>query len=596
MALVVLIAAIAFEFCTFEITNDDYLHLASAQQLLLGERPVRDFFEAGEFLFYAISAMAMAVAGPGLGTEAWLDLTLLGLGHALTYVVGRRLTGSHLLGLLAAAVSVLLAPRLYSYPKITLYALGLVLIYRYMDRRRRADLVWLGVFLAAAFLMRHDHGAVLGVTAAVAVALTHAPQGWRTSARTVGTLAAGSLLLVAPFALFVQAQPGGIPRYLRGVVETGQAEYRRTVAPTPTLTFDWLGPIPVPHAHPPRANVRWAPSADDTTRQQAEQALHLGAPAFREGRTWEYSLLDASRAGVRAIVQHPLVEDTSSINRGLFIATGPREDRDAYAWLYFLTVALPGLALLTLALDLRRQGLPGLRDPRVLEPLVLLVLTLLMQQFLLRAKSDTNIADVGVSTSLLAAWLLARAVRRGQAPAAWLAVRSVLALWLVIGTGLALAHTLGGMHLLAFALEPREQATKHAELLAGAVPPYGDDAARYVHACTRETDRLLVAAAYEPDLYIKAGRGFAAGRSYFLSFETSPENVAFSLKRMATHRVPVVLTRNDEFEWLSRVIPALHAWITTHYTPAGTAGNWRVLVDSSLPPTSTTAAGLPCFR
>jgi hypothetical protein len=44
-AVLVFVAAVLFRMATAEIVNDDFLHLAVAQQIVLGVLPVRDFIE-----------------------------------------------------------------------------------------------------------------------------------------------------------------------------------------------------------------------------------------------------------------------------------------------------------------------------------------------------------------------------------------------------------------------------------------------------------------------------------------------------------------------------------------------------------------------
>ena len=50
------------------LTNDHYLYLSGAQQILLGEIPGRDFVEPGMLLQFLISAAGQTIA-PGPSTE-----------------------------------------------------------------------------------------------------------------------------------------------------------------------------------------------------------------------------------------------------------------------------------------------------------------------------------------------------------------------------------------------------------------------------------------------------------------------------------------------------------------------------------------------
>ena len=67
---------------------------------------------------------------------------------------------------------------------------------------------------------------------------------------------------------------------------------------------------------PPRIGVRWAPGTADDDRETIERSFGLVASHSEEDRTWEYDLLDVSPANVMALLSHPLVEDTSGIDRG----------------------------------------------------------------------------------------------------------------------------------------------------------------------------------------------------------------------------------------------------------------------------------------
>ena len=67
---------------------------------------------------------------------------------------------------------------------------------------------------------------------------------------------------------------------------------------------------------PPRIGVRWAPGIADDDRETIERSFGLVAGRSEEDRTWEYDLLDASPANVRALLNQPLIDDTSGIDRG----------------------------------------------------------------------------------------------------------------------------------------------------------------------------------------------------------------------------------------------------------------------------------------
>ncbi len=52
-----------FRFLTVDFTNDHFTHLTRARQIVLGDLPIRDFFDPGQFLHYYASAAAQAIFG-----------------------------------------------------------------------------------------------------------------------------------------------------------------------------------------------------------------------------------------------------------------------------------------------------------------------------------------------------------------------------------------------------------------------------------------------------------------------------------------------------------------------------------------------------
>jgi len=63
--------------------DDEFVTLAYAQQMVLGDVPVRDFSENGSPLTHALSAVAIASVGPPLLAEAVLTMSMLGICTAI---------------------------------------------------------------------------------------------------------------------------------------------------------------------------------------------------------------------------------------------------------------------------------------------------------------------------------------------------------------------------------------------------------------------------------------------------------------------------------------------------------------------------------
>ena len=93
--------AFVFRLAAFNgFENDHFMHVAWAQQLLLGAWPGRDFAEPGMPLMVLLSAVAQR-AFPGFLSEAVLGMGLLAVATGLTCAVTIAVTSSRLAGLVA---------------------------------------------------------------------------------------------------------------------------------------------------------------------------------------------------------------------------------------------------------------------------------------------------------------------------------------------------------------------------------------------------------------------------------------------------------------------------------------------------------------
>ena len=87
-----------------DLTNDHYMHLAWAQQVLFGEVPGRDFVDPGMPLMYGLSALVQW-ASRGPFSEAVLCCVLLAVANAVTCIVTAELTDWILVGLLEPSIA-----------------------------------------------------------------------------------------------------------------------------------------------------------------------------------------------------------------------------------------------------------------------------------------------------------------------------------------------------------------------------------------------------------------------------------------------------------------------------------------------------------
>jgi hypothetical protein len=213
--------------------NDQFMHLAWAQQLLHGELPGRDFAEPGMPLAVALSAAAQWL-WQGFLSEAVLTTAMLALAVALTCRVLTALTRSVTAGLVGGALVLAWYPRLYSYPKILVPALTMWLLVRHMRQPSQRGLVHLAVAAVVSFLLRHDLGVMAGM--AIVIALLCGDGPIRQRVRHAASFVAIGALLVAPYLMFVQATEG-LVEHLRVGAEFSRAEEHQLLWPGPPLTL-----------------------------------------------------------------------------------------------------------------------------------------------------------------------------------------------------------------------------------------------------------------------------------------------------------------------------------------------------------------------
>lgn len=218
-----------WRFLTFTgFNNDHYIYLAGAQQMVLGEWPVKDFVDPGWPLMYAVSAAARALLGRELWVELFVVSSALAIGAAFTLTTAARLSGSIVVALMVTLLEVGINPRSFGYPKILLYAIAGWVFVTATAKLNRPRLVGLGVLTAVAFLFRHDHGLYIGAGSLAAIVFASWSDGGRVLVRRAAIFAATIFLLLLPWAIFVQSYVGLID-YLRPALEFSRAEAEATV-------------------------------------------------------------------------------------------------------------------------------------------------------------------------------------------------------------------------------------------------------------------------------------------------------------------------------------------------------------------------------
>ena len=140
--------------------GDHFIYYLGANAVAHGERPLRDFADAGVMgawpaLTYELPALARRAMGETFLAEAVLTVGLLAFALALTARTAEQLSGK------ASAVVVVIATlfastKLYGYSKVLVFAVAAALFVRYVRTPTRARAVHLAVWSAVAFLFRHD--------------------------------------------------------------------------------------------------------------------------------------------------------------------------------------------------------------------------------------------------------------------------------------------------------------------------------------------------------------------------------------------------------------------------------------------------------
>ena len=168
-----------------------------------------------------MAAAVQVVFGRGTLSEFTFSVTVLSLAATLTFWLCVRASGSLLLGLVGAAFEILLAPRMYNYPKILVYTAAIPLLWWFADRPRAWPRFCLALVTVVGFLFRHDHGVFVALGFG-ALLLVHDQFGWRDRVRHGLIYAALVCALLGPYLAFVEMHGG-----VRGVLEQTAVGSRR---------------------------------------------------------------------------------------------------------------------------------------------------------------------------------------------------------------------------------------------------------------------------------------------------------------------------------------------------------------------------------
>ena len=630
-----------FRWLTVDFANDHFVHLSRARQILLGDVPIRDFFDPGLFLQYYLSSAAQFVFGYNLFGEALLTISFVALGTMLVFDLSSRLSGSRWLAAGAALLTVLAYPRLHSYPKVILYVSAIGLVWLYARCGRRLHVTLMAALTAVAFLLRHDHGVYIAVMMVCFLGLREwgGAQLWR----RLGLYTGVTVGLLLPFVVFVQTT-AGLVRYVGGSEPQVRtiASFRSSFLSDPmAFKMDSSAPLWVVEPAPDRrVNVRWAEGVDDAVRQEREgrYGLTAGVRQEVEGWTWRYVLTDHEYATVRSLVEDRLVEDTAGIERGssrlvpepwdqwlerrlvvlrLRLLPGVLTPRNALAWFYYVTMLVPIVALGRVGADWWSERAAR---PEAAVVMAVAILCCIISHTLIRGFPDSQLPDVAAPTFVLAAWLAGRRSGPAGSPVrARLARAGIVSLFLVtfwsvgqfgaagklgsvgsllVGSGVVggpvgVWEQLGAVNRRLHLRPIDDWASQGSDLRT---------VTRYVLDCTAPSDRVLVTW-FAPDLFYYAERGFAGGQVYLdPGWHASAADQRLTIERMQRQSVPIVLGRRDLVEKFRQEFPLVYDYVQARYRLAaelafGEEQSYLIFVDGRRDPDAEHPdLGLPCFR
>jgi hypothetical protein len=620
-------ATVVWRFITFTgFSNDHYAHLALAQQMLLGERPIRDFSDPGWPLAYLISAAGWRAFGDAIAVEWAIVAVGFALGAAFTVVAAHRLSGSLLIAVFLALLEVVISPRTYSYPKMLAYGLAGWMMIALARQPSRSRLILMAAVIALAFLLRHDHGFYIGVAAALCVMLA-IRHHWKLAIGRAAILTLVTAALLLPWALYV-ALNGGLLNYFDRALEYARIEANATTLKVSPRFALVRGQPLLGLARPnrPLAQVEWKVGLTDAERQSLEQRYGLERVREADG-THFYYVHDARAENIRRLADDPRVAGTTGLGRvvrsswrefiadisPLRLAPALHSIQNAQAWLYWLFWVLPAAcAVLVAARTLQGRERWSGELPAVIG---LGAMTLLVDSGFLRDPLSDRLADAFAPPALLGAWLLGQVwMPVGHYGRFRLAAR-IVSLAMLFVTTMAVAaiaevperldysgirEGISGVRARA-AMITRVLASPHRQTLAppsrvsNALMPFY----AYVDRCTSRDDRLIVTGDYA-DVIVLAGRGFASDGVTFGVWYSSVAHQAQTITEMRGRpALLTILLSETEFR---RRYPQVADYVAREYVPmtdiaSSEAGRVRILVNRARRATRTDpATGWLCFR
>jgi hypothetical protein len=520
--------------------GDHFIYFLGATHVLRGERPLRDFVDAGlqgawPALTYELPALAMRLGGESLRSEALLCVGAVALSAALLFRAAASLAGTWA-SLIVTVLSVAASTRLYGYHKVLVSALAVTLLLRYAGAPSARNLSLLGAWSAVAFLFRHDYLLYVGLaTVCLVLGLPGLPIVRRVQQAAVYVLLTAVLLVGPVYSIHHFA---GLGFYLRSNVESTRHEAERTDLEWPT--FEPVQPPTAFFENEVNA-VSWIYYLCLLLPMAGAGAAFLTRPRVAGLDVERSRALLLTLALYAALLNHFLLRGNLAARFG-----------DLGAPVAVLGAWLIGLAPAAIV--------PRITWRSVLAALVVSVFLAMntagsVWQELATSRLRVGVADVG-------ARFLQVATELGQMP-------------------------------------PMRMSTAAEQDRSRVMAPNVVD---YLRTCTDPSDRVLVLAD-AAEVATFAARPFAGGHPTFRAgFYTLPDDQALTIARLERQSVPIVLTRDeaDYHEHIEPAFKAVVAWVDARYEfrgelPALTGPPMRVLVRHDMAASERLGdTGLPC--
>jgi hypothetical protein len=220
--------------------GDHFIYYLGATAVAHGERPLRDFADAGIMgawpaLTYELPAIAQRIVGETFLAEALYTVGVLAFALAVAVATAGGIAG-RLGAFVAVTVTLFASTKLYGYSKVLAFAVAAALFVRFVRQPSRARAAQIGAWAAVVFLFRHDYLVYL-VVPVILLMIVGTP-GWRNAFDRLAVCALTVVVLLA-LPIYSIHHYVGLGPYLETASALVAQEAERT-------TFHWprFGAVP----------------------------------------------------------------------------------------------------------------------------------------------------------------------------------------------------------------------------------------------------------------------------------------------------------------------------------------------------------------